>query len=206
MITDFRRLYYSERTCFRYLFKIHESTTSFFAPISAMKSLNKAPTAAAAKALALCDCRLTPKKCILLAVRTLQAKFSNPMATGKGGLVSNHMFLGGCWYNRKTSSPCSHTDWDCSKGSNRNTVVLGNTGPYPPPFGKGFTVAPPMRKHTWMLSVSNTCCSASPIHSPHCQQLFVLAFSIQQWPACFRPQRLNVTRSLTTEQLFHLPH
>lgn len=117
----------------------------------------------------------------------------------------SHVF-GGCWYNRKTSSPCSHTDWDCSKGSNRNTVVLGNTGPYPPPFGKGFTVAPPMRKHTWMLSVSNTCCSASPIRSPHCQQLFVLAFSIQQWPACFRPQRLNVTRSLTTEQLFHLPH
>lgn len=137
MITDFRRLYYSERTCFRYLFKIHESTTSFFAPISAMKSLNKAPTAAAAKALALCDCRLTPKKCILLAVRTLQAKFSNPMATGKGGLVSNHMFLGGVGTTEKPVHPAATLTGIAVREAAGTQLFWGTQVPIHPPLVRG---------------------------------------------------------------------
>lgn len=137
MITDFRRLYYSERTCFRYLFKIHESTTSFFAPISAMKSLNKAPTAAAAKALALCDCRLTPKKCILLAVRTLQAKFSNPMATGKGGLVSNHMFLGGVGTTEKPVHPAATLTGIAVREATGTQLFWGTQVPIHPPLVRG---------------------------------------------------------------------
>lgn len=137
MITDFRRLYYSERTCFRYLFKIHESTTSFFAPISAMKSLNKAPTAAAAKALALCDCRLTPKNASSLQSEPYKQSSAIPWPQGKVVWSAITCFWGGVGTTEKPVHPAATLTGIAVREATGTQLFWGTQVPIHPPLVRG---------------------------------------------------------------------